>query len=237
MAAVALEERLREELVSSAESIQLNMNAALSRVVATAQRRQRARRVTVGAVAAALVVAAAFGIAQGNLDSLGHSPTPAARSTRPIQSLGSFDVHAAMRNPLTGTWQTAGYTIKRVHSEITAGDLTDADANHVIGTYHRWRAQANFSGSGSGPVVSFETWGPTDPGASFRANDKYSYQVLSHHRLLLSPLASEVRWVFSYRVTDDQLLLHLVSASPQPPNRHTAAQLTAWTFAPFIRVG
>lgn len=233
---MALEQRLRDELGRSADSVRFDTDAALGHVIVTARRRQRMRRTTLAVGAVALVMAGVIGITQTDLAGLRQSPGPANQTTRPTQPVGSAaGGHAYTRTDIFGEWQTVPYSSQRVRSAVASAGLTREDADNVLEDAQRWRVQANFTTGTGGPVVVFNTWDPGNAVASLRISDQFPYATGPHNRLVLTPISSSSRWVFSYRVTGDRLQLHFLSASPQLEHA-TLAMIIAWTAAPLTLV-
>ncbi len=234
---MALEQRLRDELSRSADSIRSETDLVLAQVILVARRRQRARRGGTAFLIAAVMMAGVVGISRLDVDNLGRRPAPATRSSGLTQWVGSnLDGHAALRNAVTGVWQSSSRPSRQVRVAIKAAGFTDADANRALGNAAQWQAQIFFSFHGNGPVVITKTWDPSNPGVSLRIDDPIPYKLLPRDRLLLSPVASPTELMFSYRIVGDRLTLHYQGASPHPLRNGAAARIIAWTSAPLTMV-
>ncbi len=233
---MALEERLREELNRSADSLSSGTEAQLAQVVAAAHRRQRGRRAGAALLAATLGIAGALGLSHLKADYLGRQPDPTTQSPKPTLPAGLNDSHAAIRNAVTGVWQSKPQASRHVLAAITSAGLTRADADLAIGDAQRWQAQVFFSFHGNGPVVIAQTWDPSDSQVALHIDDPQPYELLPHHRLQLLPVVSSTRLLFSYRIAGDRLTMRYLRADPHPLPDRAVARILAWTSAPLVRV-
>lgn len=232
---MASEQRLRDELTRAAASVETDVAAALNRVIGTARRRHRTR---VTALAAAIVIAVVGAVSFSRLgsDILGREPSPASHSTAPNGLPGAPDLHAQGRNALTGQWQSSSYSRARVRAAITASGLSSTDADHTLGTAHRWFVQMTFSQDVGYAALVVETSDPGNPGASLTISEKYQYTLLPSNRLLVTTTHRDIRWVLSYHLHGDTLVLDVPSSTADRLDPRVAARLVAWTFAPLTLV-
>jgi hypothetical protein len=233
---MSFEELLRDELSRSAESVSTDTGAAFDHVIETARSRQRSRRVTLAVGVVAVVVAGVLGITHTDLPSQRHSPGPATRTTRPTQPAGpGSGGHAYTRTRIFGEWQTRIFPTRQVRAAMTSAGVSEQDADSVLAGARTWRVQANFSEGVGGPVVVFTTWDPRHAATSLRISDEYPYTTDPRSHLVLTPVSSSSRWVFSYRISGDRLHLQLLSATPRLTG-HAKALVIAWTTTPFTLV-
>jgi hypothetical protein len=233
---MATEERLREELDRVAGSIRTDTSAALTRVVATARRRQRVRRASLAIAAAAVIVVGAIGIARGDLVSLGQAPGPAGRPSAPHVLSQPSDLHASARTVLTGEWQTESAPSSDLRRALTTAGLGSDIVDRAVGQSRRWFVQLTFSQGQGSPVVVVQTSDPTNPGVSLTTSEKYPYRLLAGNRLLVTRSHPGTRWVFSYRLEGDSLELRLLRAESGALDEQTEATLVSWTYAPLTLV-
>ncbi len=233
---MASEQRLRDELTRAAESVQTDSDAALVRVVGMARRRQRIRRVTLAAVAAVVIVVGALGATHLDVYNLGRSPHPATHSTFPHGVNAPPNIHERARNALTGEWQSAVYSTRRVRAAITASGLRSVAADRALGASVEWRVQMRFSNTSGNAALVVETSDPSNPGVSLKISEQYLYRLLPGGKLLLTSTHPGTRWMFSYQKHGDRLLLNFLSSSPQPVDDTTKARFVSWTFAPLTLV-
>ncbi len=232
---MASEQQLRDELTRAAAGVEPDVDAALVHVIGTARRRHRTR-VTALAVAIVILIVGAVGFAQLGHDLLGREPSPATHSTGPNGLQAPPDLHAGGRNALTGQWLSSSYPRARVRAAITDAGLSSADADHTLGSGQQWRVQMTFGQNDGNAALVVETSDPGNPGASLTISDKYLYTLLPSNRLLLTTTHGETRWVLSYQLHGDTLLVHLPRSTADRLDDRTAAQLIAWTFAPLTLV-
>ncbi len=233
---MATDERLRDELNRAADSVRTDTPAALARVIGTARRRQRARRVSLAIAAVALVVVGAVGIAHGDLVSLGRSPAPANRPSHVNGLSRPSDVHAGARTVLTGEWQTRSIPSTDLRHALMKAGLGPALVDGTVGQARQWFVQMTFSQGEGSAVVVVQTSDPTNPGVSLTTSEPYPYRLLPGGRLLVTPPHPSTRWIFAYRLEGDSLGLRLLRAPSAPLGGPTTATLVSWTFAPLTLV-
>ncbi len=229
---MATEERLRDELNRAVDSVHPDAPTALIRVVAKARRRQRARHVALAMTAVVVVAVGALGISHVDLANLGQSPPPSDAPQRPHHLSEPSDIHAGARTVLTGEWQTDAVQARQVRGVLTRAGISSTLADDTLGAARQWLVQMTFSQHEGTAALVVQTSDPTDPGVSLTTSDQYLYRLLPGNRLLVTPSHPDTRWVFSYRLVNDSLRLHLLHAAPGPLAGRTTAQLAAWTFAP-----